>query len=105
MVGFHLAGEIFLEPVVLLDEVVNEFYGQLPLDFDCRFAMFGVVEPCLGEPSHSEAVGVDAYCPWDVKRLNVNLPIGQWVNQTLTQYGLLKFFFFNSSVRLDRKIC
>ena len=67
VVGFHLAWEILLEPVVLLDEIVDEFYGQLPLDFDCRLPLLGVVEPCLGEPSHSEAVGVDAYCPWNVK--------------------------------------
>lgn len=87
MVGFHLRGKILFKPLVLLDKVADEVYGYLSLNLYGGFAVLGVVEPCLGEPSDTEAVGIDAHLSWDIKALNVDVPVGKGVNQSLTQYG------------------
>ena len=80
VVSLHLTRKVLFEPFVLLYEVVDELDGKLALDFDCRLAMFGVVEPCLCKPADSESVGIDADNPWYVKRLDVNIPVGKRVN-------------------------
>ena len=105
MVSLHLAGKVLFKPFVFLYEVVDELDGKLALDLYCRLAVFGIVEPCLCEPPDTESVGIDADNSWYVKTLDINIPVGKWVNQSLAQYGLLIVFFFKSSERLDKKIC
>lgn len=87
MVGFHLTWEVFLQPLILFDKVADEVDGYLSLNFYGCLTVFGVVEPCFGEPSNPEAVGIDAHNPWNVEALDVDVPVGKGVNQSLAQYG------------------
>lgn len=104
MIGFHLRWEIFLKPLVLLYEVADKIDSYLSLNLDGSLAVFGVVEPCLCEPAYSEPVWIDANCPGNIEALYVDIPVGQWINQSLAQYGLLIYFFFKPSPIVDRNI-
>lgn len=105
MVGLHLAREILFKPFVFLHEVLDELDRQLAFNLDCRLAVLRVVEPRLCKPAHSESVGIDADRAGYVETLDVYIPVGKGVNQTLAQYGLLIVFFFKSSLSDERKIC
>ena len=99
-IDLHLLGKELGEPLVLVDAVENELYGLLAFYLHTGFTQFVVVEPCLCPPTHSGAVGIDAYQARNVKTLNVYVEFGKWVDDCT--YGLLTLFFFIPSVLVER---
>lgn len=87
MVCLHLCGVIFLKPLILICKVADEVDCNLALYFDCGLAALRIIEPCLGEPPYPKPVRIYAYHSGDIKTLYVNIPVGERINQSLTQYG------------------
>ncbi len=79
MIDLHLLWEVFLKHRFLVCTVENELYRYLSLDFNRRFAVFGIVEPSLGPPSESGLVGVDSKQSRYIKTLYFNIEILEWV--------------------------
>lgn len=80
MVYLHLLGKVFLQHCFLVSTVENELDCSLCLDFNSRFPVLGVVEPCLGPPSESGPVGIDCKQPGYVETLYLNVEIFKGVN-------------------------
>ena len=102
MEHFHLFGEIFFQPFVLADSIVNELDGEVAVDFDCPLAFLLAIEPCLGPPYNAVLVGIDADGTLDVETLDVDVEILERVNDTLTFYSSVKSFFLSFSLIVDR---
>ena len=102
MEHFHLFGEIFFQPFVLADIIVNELDGEVAVDFDSTLAFLLAVEPCLGPPYNAVLVGIDTDGALDVETLNVYVEIFERVDDTLTFYSPVKSFFLSFSLIVDR---
>jgi hypothetical protein len=102
MEHFHLFGEIFFQPFVLADNIVNELDGEVAVDFDSTLAFLLAVEPCLGPPYNAVLVGIDTDGALDVETLNVYVEIFERVDDTLTFYSPVKSFFLSFSLIVDR---
>lgn len=73
MIDCHLLGKVFLQPLVIIHMVVDETEGILKLYLHGCLTDLAVVEPCLGEPSDSCLVTIDADKTRDVKALDVDV--------------------------------
>lgn len=73
MVDGHLCREILLKPFVIVNKLMNEAQGILKLYLYGCFACLTVVEPCLGEPSYSCLVTIDADKTRNVEALDVDV--------------------------------
>ena len=73
MIYSHLLGEILLKPFIIIHMVVDKAKGILKLYLHCGFTNITVVEPCLGEPSDSCLVAIDADKTRNVKALDINI--------------------------------
>ena len=104
VIDFHLFREIFLQPFVLLDVVVDELDGQISFYLNSSFAFLAVVEPSLSPPSDSRLVGIDANQAWNVEALHIDVQFCQWVNYSACRYCPVLCFFFSMALMLDRKI-
>ena len=98
MIDLHLLWKVFFEPVILLDVVVDELEGQLPVYLYGIFALLAVVEPCLCPPPESRTVGIDAHDALDVETLDVYLQVCQRINEIARRYGIVVCFFFSSAL-------
>ena len=102
VVDLHLFGIKLFQPRVLFDVVVNEAYRLFPLDLHGRFALFPVVEPCLGPPSDPCSVGIDRDRPWYVETLYVDVQFRQRVDDPAIGQGFVIEFFFTSPPIVER---
>ena len=102
VIDFHLFREIFLQPFVLLDVVVDELDGQISFYFNGCFAFLAVVEPSLSPPSNSRLVGIDAHQPWNIKALHIDVQFSKRVDDATRPYGFVMEFFFRTSLNVDR---
>lgn len=75
MKDFHLLGEIFLQPLVLLDVVTNELDGKLPRYLYGSLALVLSIEPRLCPPDDAVLVGIYADSPLNVKTLDINVKV------------------------------
>ena len=73
VIDFHLFREIFLQPFVFLDVVVDELDGQISFYLNGCFAFLAVVESSLSPPSDSRLVGIDAHKAWNVEALHIDV--------------------------------
>lgn len=80
----HLLGKELLQPLVLLDVIVDELDGELSRDLDGPLSFLPAVEPCLRPPHDTVAVGINADPSLDVETLDVNLKVGKGIDDTLT---------------------
>ena len=94
MEHLHLLGEVCLQPLVLLDDVL--------VDLDSPFSFLPAVEPCLRPPYDAVLVGIDTDSALDVEALDVEVEIGKRVDDALAFYGEVKSFFLSSSLMLER---
>ena len=101
MIDLHLLGKVFLQPLVFLYLVTDEHDGQLTADLHTGFTFLAVVEPSLSPPSDAGLVGENAYSPWNVEALHLNVQVCQRVDLATVGYGLLVCFFFNSSGQVE----
>ena len=98
----HLLGEVCLQPLVLLNDVLDELDGLLAADLDSPFSLLPAVEPCLRPPDYTVLVGIDTDSALDVEALDVEVEIGKRVDDALAFYGEVKSFFLSSSLMLER---
>ena len=98
----HLLGEVCLQPLVLLDDVLDELDSLLAVDLDSPFPFLSAVEPCLRPPDYAILVGIDTDRALDVEALNVEVEVGKRVDDALAFYGEVKSFFLSSSLMLER---
>ena len=98
----HLLGEVCLQPLVLLDDVLDELDSLLAVDLDSPFPFLSAVEPCLRPPDYAILVGIDTDRALDVEALNVEVEVGKRVDDALTLYGEVKSFFLSSSLIVER---
>ena len=96
VIDFHLFREIFLQPFVLLDVVVDELDGQISFYLNSCFAFLAVVEPSLRPPSDSASVGIDTDQPRYIKALNVYFQFGKGIDKPTAGYGFVIGFFFTA---------
>ena len=75
MKDFHLLGEIFLQPLVLLNVVTNELDGKLPRYLYSSLALALPIEPRLCPPDDAVLVGIYADSPLDVEALDINVKV------------------------------
>lgn len=73
MIDSHLLGEVFLQPFVIVHMVVDETKGVLKLYLHGCLSDLTVVEPCLGEPSDSCLITIDADETRNVEALDVDV--------------------------------
>ena len=97
MEHLHLLGEVGLQPLVLLDDVLDELDSLLAVDLDSPFSFLPAVEPCLRPPYDAVLVGIDTD-----SALDVEVEIGKRVDDALAFYGEVKSFFLSSSLMLER---
>lgn len=97
MIDCHLLGEIFLQPLVIVHKIVDEAQGVLKLYLHGCLADLSVVEPCLGEPSDTCLVAIDADKSRYVEALDVDVQGGKRVYEPAVSYRLGLYFFFTSS--------
>ena len=98
----HLLGEICLQPLVLLNDVLDELDGLLAADLDSPFSLLPAVEPCLRPPDYTVLVGIDTDRALYVKTLDIEIEVGKRVDDALTLYGEVKSFFLSSSLIVER---
>ena len=94
MEHLHLLGEVGLQPLVLLDDVLDELDSLLAVDLDSPFSFLSAVEPCLRPPYDAVLVGIDTDSALDVEALDVEVEIGKRVDDALAFYGEVKSFFY-----------
>ena len=97
MEHLHLLGEVGLQPLVLLDDVLDELDSLLAVDLDSPFSFLSAIEPCLRPPDDTVLVGI-----YTDRALDVEVEIGKRVDDALAFYGEVKSFFFSSSLMLER---
>ena len=97
MEHLHLLGEVGLQPLVLLDDVLDELDSLLAVDLDSPFSFLSAIEPCLRPPDDTVLVGIYADCPLNVETLDINVKVLEWVNDALAFYSPVNNFFFSSS--------
>ena len=102
MEHLHLLGEVGLQPLVLLDDVLDELDSLLAVDLDSPFPFLSAVEPCLRPPDYAILVGIDTDRALDVEALDVEVEVRKRVDDTLALYGEVKSFFLSSSLMLER---
>ena len=102
MIDFHLFGEILFKPLVLLDIVIDEMDGQLPVDLHGCFSRLAVVEPCLCPPSDAGTIGIDADYTRNVETLYVDVEFRKWIDQVTAGYRYVFGFFFSSVLSDER---
>ena len=98
----HLLGEVCLQPLVLLNDVLDELDGLLAADLDSPFSLLPAVEPCLRPPDNTVLVGIDTDRALYVKTLDIEIEVGKRVDDALTLYGEVKSFFLSSSLIVER---
>ena len=103
MKHLHLLWEVLLQPLVLLDDVLDELYRHFSVDFDGSFAFLATVEPRLRPPHYSVLVGIDADSALYVKALDINVKVGKRIDDALAYCCAFRNFFFTSSLVLARK--
>ena len=96
MEHLHLLGEVCLQPLVLLDDVLDELDSLLAVDLDSPFSFLPAVEPCLRPPSDSASVWIDADQSRNIKTLDVYLQFSKGINKSATGYGFVIGFFFTA---------
>ena len=77
--------------------VMDETQGILKLYLHGSLAHLTVVEPCLGEPSDTSLVTIDADKTWYVEALDVYVQGGERIYELSVSYRLRLYFFFTSS--------
>ena len=97
MEHFHLSGEIFFEPFVLADAVVDESDGELTVDLHGPLSPLFTVEPCFRPPVDAVLAGIDAAEALDVEALDVDVEAVERVDEALAGYGVVSSFFFSIS--------
>ena len=102
MEHLHLLGEVGLQPLVLIDDVLDELDSLLAVDLDSPFSFLPAVEPCLCPPYDAVLVGIDTDSALDVEALDVEVEVRKRVDDTLALYGEVKSFFLSSSLMLER---
>ena len=102
MEHLHLLGEVGLQPLVLLDDVLDELDSLLAVDLDSPFPFLSAVEPCLRPPDNTVLVGIDTDRALYVKTLDIEIEVGKRVDDALTLYGEVKSFFLSSSLIVER---
>ena len=102
MEHLHLLGEVGLQPLVLLNDVLDELDGLLAADLDSPFSLLPAVEPCLRPPDNTVLVGIDTDRALYVKTLDIEIEVGKRVDDALAFYGEVKSFFLSSSLMLER---
>lgn len=102
MEHLHLLGEVGLQPLVLLDDVLDELDSLLAVDLDSPFSFLPAVEPCLRPPDYTVLVGIDTDRALYVKTLDIEIEVGKRIDDALTLYGEVKSFFLSSSLMLER---
>ena len=102
MEHLHLLGEVCLQPLVLLDDVLDELDSLLAVDLDSPFSFLSAIEPCLRPPDDTVLVGIYTDRALDVEALDVEVEIGKRVDDALAFYGEVKSFFLSSSLMLER---
>ena len=102
MEHLHLLGEVGLQPLVLLNDVLDELDGLLAADLDSPFSLLPAVEPCLRPPDNTVLVGIDTDRALYVKTLDIEIEVGKRVDDALTLYGEVKSFFLSSSLIVER---
>ena len=102
MEHLHLLGEVCLQPLVLLDDVLDELDSLLAVDLDSPFSFLPAVEPCLRPPDNTVLVGIDTDRALYVKTLDIEIEVGKRVDDALTLYGEVKSFFLSSSLIVER---
>ena len=102
MEHLHLLGEVGLQPLVLLDDVLDELDSLLAVDLDSPFSFLSAVEPCLRPPDNTVLVGIDTDRALYVKTLDIEIEVGKRVDDALTLYGEVKSFFLSSSLIVER---
>ena len=103
MENLHLFGEVGFQPLVFLDDVLDELDGLLAVDLDSPFAFLSAIEPGLRPPYDAVLVGIDTDRALDVETLDVEVEIGKRVDDALALYGVVKSFFLSSSLIVERK--
>ena len=98
----HLLGEVCLQPLVLLNDVLDELDGLLAADLDSPFSLLPAVEPCLRPPDNTVLVGIDTDRALYVKTLDIEIEVGKRVDDALALYGEVKSFFLSSSLIVER---
>ena len=98
----HLLGEVCLQPLVLLDDVLDELDSLLAVDLDSPFPFLSAVEPCLRPPDYAILVGIDTDRALDVEALNVEVEVGKRVDDALALYGEVKRFLLSNSLKLEK---
>ena len=102
MEHLHLLGEVGLQPLVLLDDVLDELDSLLAVDLDSPFSFLPAVEPCLRPPDYTVLVGIDTDRALYVKTLDIEIEVGKRIDDALTLYGEVKSFFLSSSLIVER---
>ena len=97
MENFHLLGEIFLQPLILLYVVTNEFDGKFPRYLYGSLTLALSIEPSLCPPNDAVLVGIYADSSLDVEILDINVKVLEWVDDALAVYSPVNNFFFSSS--------
>ena len=94
MEHLHLLGEVGLQPLVLIDDVLDELDSLLAVDLDSPFSFLPAVEPCLRPPDYTVLVGIDTDRALYVKTLDIEIEVGKRIDDALTLYGEVKSFFY-----------
>lgn len=102
VIHFHLFGEVFLQPRVLLYSVMDEEDGLLQFYLHGAFSFLSVIKPRLCPPSHSCTVWIDAHQPWNIKALHIDVQFSKRVDDATCLYGFVMEFFFRTSLNVDR---
>lgn len=102
MEHLHLLGEVGLQPLVLIDDVLDELDSLLAVDLDSPFSFLPAVEPCLRPPDYTVLVGIDTDRALYVKTLDIEIEVGKRIDDALTLYGEVKSFFLSSSLIVER---
>ena len=109
MVHFHLAREVFLQPFILQDIILDKRYCLLEGNRHGRFAALFLVEPSLRPPVNAEFIGVYADNTGDVECLNVDVQVSKRIYQALLIFNRFltyiippRIFFFSASPHEDR---
>jgi hypothetical protein len=79
----HLLGEELLQPLVLLNVIVDELDGELSRDLNGPLSFLAAVEPCFCPPHDTVAIGINADPALDVETLDVYLKVGKWIDDAL----------------------
>lgn len=84
MKNLHLFGEIFLQPLILLDIVIDELDSLFSCYLNSTFTLAFSIEPCLSPPNNTILVWIDTNRSLYIETLDINIKVLKWVYDTLT---------------------